>query len=102
MPNAITADISAKPRAAIKIDVLMKKIICIGECALDVVFRNSQPVGSMPGGRIVNAAAILARQGLPVVIASELAKGAVGDIIADFLSRAGVDMSSLDRFTEGL
>lgn len=80
----------------------MKKIICIGECALDVVFRNSQPVGSMPGGRIVNAAAILARQGLPVVIASELAKGAVGDIIADFLSQAGVDMSSLDRFTEGL
>lgn len=80
----------------------MKKIICIGECALDVVFRNSQPVGSMPGGRIVNAAAILARQGLPVVMASELAKGAVGDIIANFLSEAGVDMSSLDRFTEGL
>lgn len=80
----------------------MKKIICIGECALDIVFRNSQPVGSMPGGRIVNAAAILARQGLPVVMASELAKGQVGDIIADFLSQAGVDMSSLDRFTEGL
>lgn len=56
----------------------------------------------MPGGRIVNAAAILARQGLPVVMASELAKGQVGDIIADFLSQAGVDMSSLDRFTEGL
>ena len=80
----------------------MKKIICIGECALDIVFRNSQPVGSMPGGRIVNAAAILARQGLPVVMASELANGQVGDIIADFLSQAGVDMSSLDRFTEGL
>ena len=80
----------------------MKKIICIGECALDIVFRNSQPVGSMPGGRIVNAAAILARQGLPVLIASELAKGTVGDIIADFLTEAGVDMSSLDRFTEGL
>lgn len=80
----------------------MKKIFCIGECALDIVFRNSQPVGSMPGGRIVNAAAILARQGLPVSLVSELAKNSVGDTIFDFLSNAGVETSSVDRFTEGL
>lgn len=80
----------------------MKKIFCIGECALDIVFRNSQPVGSMPGGRIVNAAAILARQGLPVSLVSELAKGSVGDIIYDFLVSAGVETKSVDRFTEGL
>ncbi len=56
----------------------------------------------MPGGRIVNAAAILARQGLPVHLVSELAKNSVGDIIYDFLSSAGVETSSVDRFTEGL
>lgn len=80
----------------------MKKIICIGECALDIIFRGAEPVGSMPGGRIVNATAILAREGLPVKLVSELAKGQVGDIIGNFLSDAGVDCSSVDRFTEGL
>ena len=56
----------------------------------------------MPGGRIVNAAAILAREGLPVKLVSEIAQGRVGDIISDFLAEAGVDCSSVDRFTEGL
>lgn len=80
----------------------MKKIICIGECALDIIFRGGAPIGSMPGGRIVNAAAILAREGLPVKLVSELAKGHVGDIIESFLNDAGVDCRSVDRFTEGL
>lgn len=79
----------------------MKKIICIGECALDIIFSGPHPVGSMPGGRIVNAAAMLARQGLPVYLASELSADPVGDIIADFLAQAGVDCTSVDRFTEG-
>lgn len=79
----------------------MKKIICIGECALDIIFDCNQPVGSMPGGRIVNASAILAREGLPVWLVSELAADPVGDTIATFLSEAGVDCSSVDRFTEG-
>lgn len=80
----------------------MKKIICIGECALDIVFEGTQPAGSMPGGRIVNASAIMAREGLPVRLVGEAAAGAVGDIICGFLSEAGVDCSSVDRFTEGL
>lgn len=80
----------------------MKKIICIGECVLDIVFNGAQPAGSMPGGRIVNASAILAREGLPVRLVSELAADPVGDIIARFLDEAGVDCSSVDRFTEGL
>lgn len=80
----------------------MKKVICIGECALDIVFRSAEPLGSMPGGRIVNSATYLASRGLPVKLVSELAVGSVGDIISDFLVAAGVDCSSVDRFTEGL
>ena len=49
----------------------MKKIICIGECGLDIIFRNGKPVDSVPGGRIVNAAALLGRLQLPVIMASE-------------------------------
>lgn len=79
----------------------MKKIICIGECELNVVFEGAQPVGAMPGGRICAAAALMASDGLPVVMASEASSDPVGDIVVESLTSAGVDVSSLDRFTEG-
>lgn len=79
-----------------------KKIICIGECALDIVFgTDGSPLGSMPGGRLANAAALLAREGMPVVMAAEAAADAVGDTVVEFLARAGVDTTNVDRFTEG-
>ncbi len=80
----------------------MKKIICIGECSLNIVFgSDGQPLGSMPGGRIPNAAAILARTGLRVLMASELTTDGVGNVVADFLSAGSVDLSALDRYSEG-
>ena len=80
----------------------MKRIITVGECSLDIVFSaDGRPLGSMPGGRIVNAAAILAREGLPVIMASDAAADPVGDIVVRFLSGAGVDVSCVDRYTEG-
>ncbi|MDE6311162.1 MAG: hypothetical protein K2L96_05015 [Muribaculaceae bacterium] len=80
----------------------MKKIICIGECSLNIVFGpDGQPLGSMPGGRIPNAAAILARTGLRVLMASELTTDGVGNMVADFLQASGADLSALDRYSEG-
>ena len=79
----------------------MKRIICIGECALNIVFDGSRPVGAMPGGRIVAAAALMASDGLPVVMASEASTDPVGAMVVKSLTDAGVDTSSLDRFTEG-
>ncbi|MDO4319253.1 MAG: PfkB family carbohydrate kinase [Bacteroidales bacterium] len=79
----------------------MKKIICIGECSLDIIFDGSDPVGAMPGGRVVNAAAILARDKFEVVMASEASTDPVGDRVVSFLASAGVDTRSVDRFTEG-
>ncbi len=80
----------------------MRKIICIGECSLNVVLGcDGQPLGSMPGGRIANAAAILAREKYNVLMASEASADHVGDIVVDYLTKAGVDVKSVDRFTEG-
>ncbi len=79
----------------------MKKIICIGECGLDIIFESGSPVGSMPGGREINAAAILARNGLPVTMASETSDDAMGDIPVKFLDEAGVDTGAIDRFIGG-
>lgn len=79
----------------------MKKIICIGECALNLVFEKGMPLGALPGGRIAAAAALMAREGLPVVMASEVSADPVGDMALKTLADAGVDTSSVDRFTEG-
>lgn len=79
----------------------MKKIICIGECSLNIVFKGADPVGAIPGGRIAAAASLMAREGLPVVMASEASSDPVGDMIVKSLTDAGVDITSLDRFTEG-
>lgn len=80
----------------------MKKIICIGECSLNIVLdKDGSPLGSMPGGRVANAAALLARDGLDVVMASEASADEVGDIIVSFLERSGADTHYIDRFTEG-
>lgn len=80
----------------------MKKIICIGECSLNVVLDSAgKSLGTMPGGRIANAAAILARDKFDVKMASEASADAVGDIVVAHLAEAGVDVHSVDRFTEG-
>lgn len=79
----------------------MKKIICIGECALNLVFEKGMPLGAIPGGRIAAAAALMGREGLPVVMASEVSADPVGDMAMKALTDAGVDTSSVDRFTEG-
>lgn len=78
----------------------MNKIICIGECSLDVV-PSGASAGSMPGGRIATAAAILGRASLPVAMASEASADPVGDILVGALADAGVDTAAVDRFTQG-
>lgn len=55
----------------------------------------------MPGGRICAAASLMAADGLPVTMASEASCDPVGDMVVASLTGAGVDVSSLDRFTEG-
>lgn len=80
----------------------MKKIICIGECALYMILdAKGNPLGTMPGGRVLEAAAILARNKFNVIMASEAANDPIGDILAGYLTDSGVDVTSLDRFTEG-
>lgn len=80
----------------------MKKIICIGELSLNMVLdAQGLPLGALPGGRVANAAEILARNKFNVLMASEAAADSVGDIAVKSLTDAGVDVTSVDRFTEG-
>lgn len=79
----------------------MRKIIIIGESALRITFHGNTPVASDPCGVLLNTAALLGRRGRPVSFVSELAADQVGDIILGFLTDAGVDTHSVDRFTGG-
>ncbi len=80
----------------------MPKIVILGECAYDIHFANGAPGMSHPGGRMLNAAAILGRQGRQVTYVGECARDRVGDLITSFLASAGVNTSSIDRYTEGV
>lgn len=80
----------------------MKKIVVIGEFVLDVVFDSGgQPVGSMAGGREVNAALILAREGMETALVGELSTDAVGESIMRELVASGVELKGVDRYGDG-
>ena len=81
----------------------MRKVVTVGEFAQDLVFDASgAPAGSAYGGRITLCAAMLARQGLPVKMVSEVSSDRVGEAVTAPLAEAGVDMSCVDRFNEGV
>lgn len=80
----------------------MKKIICIGECSLDITIdEQGQPIANRIGGRIASTAISLANSGYPVLMASEISADAVGDIVMKYFTASGVDTTSVDRITEG-
>lgn len=80
----------------------MSKIICIGELSLNMVLGSAgEPLGTLAGSRVANAAAILAKEGFEVLMASEAAADPVGDIVVADLAKAGVDTHYIDRYTEG-
>lgn len=85
----------------------MKKIIIIGECTLDLIFpentdRCPAEVTARPGGRLLNAAAMLGGAGRNVTYVSECARDRIGDMLVGYLERHGVNTASIDRYTEGI
>lgn len=85
----------------------MRKIIVAGECSLDIVFpadtaSDTISLTAHPGGRLLNAAAILGDCGHNVEFAGEASRDLTGDIITDFLARHHVGTRSIDRYTAGV
>ena len=71
----------------------MRKVIGIGETVLDIIFKNDQPIGAVPGGSVFNALISLGRSGIPASFISETGNDRVGRCIIDFLRKNGVDGS---------
>lgn len=100
MPAVTMAVTWARRRVAIIINI-MYKIICIGECGISVTFDAAQPQGAGIDGRIARAAMLMGGKGLAVSMASEASSDAVGDMIVNALTAAGVDVAAVDRFYQG-
>lgn len=79
----------------------MKRIFCIGETVLDIIFRDNHPIAARPGGSMLNSAVSLGRTGLNPVFISDFGQDAAGDLIEHFLRSNGIDTQHIERFTDG-
>ena len=78
-----------------------RKVYCIGETVLDIIFRDNHPVSATPGGSMLNSAVSLGRTGLPVYFISDYAKDHAGDLIHRFLVENGVSAKFISRYPDG-
>ena len=73
----------------------MRKVFGIGETVLDIIFKNDQPIGAVPGGSVFNSIISLGRCGVKASFVSETGNDRVGRRIISFLNDNGVDASSV-------
>jgi fructokinase len=78
----------------------MGKVYAIGDCVLDVIFENNQPVSSKPGGSFLNSSVSLGRLGVDVSLISELGTDLVGKQIIDFLQNNHVNTEHISRYSD--
>ena len=80
--------------------VTMRKVIGIGETILDIIFRDDQPVGAVPGGSVFNGIISLGRVGVNTTFISETGNDRVGERIIRFLEENHVDASCVSVYPE--
>ena len=78
-----------------------RRVFCIGETVLDIIFKGGLPIAATPGGSMLNTAVSLGRCGVEVYFISDFAKDPAGDLIQGFLERNGVSTRYIDRYDEG-
>ena len=78
----------------------MRKVIGIGETVLDIIFKNDQPIGAVPGGSVFNGIISLGRCGIPTSFISETGNDRVGKKIISFLKENNVNAEYLYVYPE--
>jgi fructokinase len=73
----------------------MRKVFGIGETVLDIIFKDDQPIGAVPGGSTFNGIISLGRCGVNASFISETGNDRIGRRIVSFLQDNGVDASSV-------
>ncbi len=78
----------------------MRKVIGIGETVLDIIFKNEQPIGAVPGGSVFNGIISLGRAGINTTFISETGNDRVGRNIIQFLKDNNVDATNINVYPE--
>ena len=78
----------------------MRKVIGIGETILDIIFKDEQPIGAVPGGSVFNGVISLGRAGVKAAFISETGNDRVGRKIIKFLEDNHVDATSMNVYPE--
>ena len=78
----------------------MRKVIGIGETVLDIIFKEGQPIGAVPGGSVYNGLISLGRAGISTAIISETGNDRVGRKIIDFARENGVNADNINVFPD--
>jgi len=76
----------------------MRKVIGIGETVLDIIFKNNQPIGAVPGGSVFNGIISLGRAGVNATFISEAGNDRVGRHIISFLKENGVNADNINVY----
>jgi len=78
----------------------MRRVYTIGDCVLDLLFENNNPVEAKPGGSFLNSSVSLGRLGINVSLISELGIDRVGNQIKNFLVENGVGIKHISYFSD--
>ena len=78
----------------------MRKVIGIGETIFDIIFKNNQPIGAVPGGSAFNGMISLGRSGVDCSFISETGNDRVGESIIRFARENGVNADNINVFPE--
>ena len=78
----------------------MRRVIGIGETVLDIIFKDDQPIGAVPGGSVFNSLISLGRSGVHAAFISETGHDRVGRRIISFLEKNGVDASCVNVYPD--
>lgn len=78
----------------------MRKVIGIGETILDIIFKDDQPIGAVPGGSVFNGLISLGRAGVKAAFISETGNDRVGRSIVKFTEDNHVDASNINVYPE--
>ncbi|MDD4535010.1 MAG: PfkB family carbohydrate kinase [Prevotella sp.] len=70
-----------------------RKVICVGETVVDILFRGDQPISATPGGSAFNSAISLGRTGIPTIFVGEAGDDRIAKHILRFMTDNGVNGS---------
>lgn len=78
----------------------MRRVLGIGETVLDIIFKDDQPIGAVPGGSVFNSLISLGRAGVHAAFISETGNDRIGKRIITFLKQNGVDPSCVNVYPD--